>query len=299
MVECSVCSERSVVNFSKPFCKVHFFEDVESRVLETIREERLVEPGDKVLVACSGGKDSVLLLRVLSKFFPGQVVALLVDEGIEGYRSDTVKFFLRFVKEWGVPFVIKSFREEFGSSMDENVKRVSVSPCYVCGVFRRSVINRVARELGCSKVATGHNLDDEVQTVLMNLFMGDVLRQARLGFSTGVVVHDKFVKRVKPLRRVLEKESLAYSLLMGWGLSFVECPYSRHAFRLFVAELLNEFESKHKGSKVGLLRNFDFLKRFIDVSVVGGVSLGECVACGEPCSGSLCKKCKLLEVLGG
>lgn len=293
-MNCSICSKRSVINLGTPFCRDHFFSDLEYRVLRTVKDNNLISPEDKVLVACSGGKDSILLLKVLAHNFPGQVVALLVDEGIENYRDDTIIDFKSFVVEWGIPYVIKSFKSEVSNDLDTVVRKTTNAPCYFCGVFRRSIINEAARELGCTKVATGHNLDDEVQSVLMNMLMGAVSRQVRMGYSTGIISHDKFVQRIKPLRNVTEKESRAYSVLKGWDLSEVDCPYADGALRLFMSHLLNAYESSHKGTKTNILKSFESFKH----NIVSDVKeLNECTVCGEPTSQLVCKKCKLVKVL--
>ncbi|NMC10538.1 MAG: tRNA 2-thiocytidine biosynthesis protein TtcA, partial [Methanothrix sp.] len=176
---CSKCDGMAIItqrNSGLHLCQGHFVEDFEQRVAETIKKNAMVCDGERIAVAVSGGKDSTALLLSLHKILAGanvELVAITVDEGIAGYRDDTIKAAKKIVEQLKIEHEIISFREEYGYDLDEMVRGENVPPCTFCGVFRKSALNRAAKRLQVTKVATGHNLDDEVQSIMMNYLKGD------------------------------------------------------------------------------------------------------------------------------
>ena len=139
--------------------------------------------GYDCMIAVSGGKDSTALLFSMHKILSGrdvELVAITVDEGIAGYRDDTIKAARSIAGQLGVEEHVVSFREEYGYDLDDMVVGKRVAPCTFCGVFRKHALNRAAKHLGADRVATGHNLDDEAQSVMMNYLKGDLERLMRL-----------------------------------------------------------------------------------------------------------------------
>ncbi|NHW45124.1 MAG: TIGR00269 family protein [Candidatus Verstraetearchaeota archaeon] len=255
------------------------------------------------MIAISGGKDSQVLATIIAKVekdFPGATLsALIVDEGVPGYRDFGLRRSKELCDELGIELTTTSFKELFGYSLPEIVsiaeqKGVSLGACTFCGILRRRAINVKAKELGATKVATGHNLDDEAQTALMNLLRGDVVRLLRLG-PKPVEEFPGFVPRVKPLRYIPEKETTLYAYFKGYPLYEVECPYVRESMRDEIRSILNEIEGRHPGTKYAIVRAADRL------SAMGAslkVRVGSCKYCGEPTSRDVCRACELLEVLG-
>jgi tRNA-5-methyluridine54 2-sulfurtransferase len=289
-MRCSRCSRRAV--FKDPtYCKEHFIKHIEARVHKTIRDYALISPKDKVLVACSGGKDSTACLHILSKRY--RVEALAIDEGIVGYRERTLNDLKRFCIDRAIPLHICSLRELYGVTLDELIRKEKAHPCTVCGSLRRSLINRCAREHGAAVVATGHNLDDESQSVVMNFLRNQLGVSARLGPKTGLVKDDRFVPRVKPLYFCTEKEITAYCHLMGFDISFVECPYTLQSYRNVVRELLNEYESSHPGTKRRCIGSFLKMLPALKKRYNSNGSPGACALCGEPVAAGICPTCSL------
>ncbi|MBU1854998.1 MAG: TIGR00269 family protein, partial [Nanoarchaeota archaeon] len=247
----------------------------------------LVEKGDRVVVACSGGKDSTLVLYLLNKFFGG-VVALAVDEGIKGYRDKSINDLKIFCDEQGIELRVYSFAEEFGKSLDK-VLDGSVNPCTVCGTIRRQILNKYAVDF--DKIATGHNMDDESQAVLMNLFKSNVDLLWNSGPISGKV--EGFVQRIKPLYFCLERDVVRYVKLKGFKVCLIKsCPYRVTAFRKQVRELLDDYELSNVGVKknilekhLSLLKNVNLKKR----------TFGYCSVCGGPSLGKLCKACQFIK----
>ena len=185
-----------------------------------------------------------------------KIEALLIDEGIKGYRDLSIKDARRFCKDLNVKLNIVPYEREFEYSLDKIIKKLKIKPCSVCGVFRRYLLNKYARELKFDKLATGHNLDDEVQTILMNQFRNNPEVSARLGPITGIEDNEKFVRRIKPLYMLTEKETTTYAYLKNFNLKFCECPYNTQAYRISVREFVNNFEQKYPGTKHSILKSF-------------------------------------------
>ncbi len=262
----------------------------------------MVREEDTIAVALSGGKDSTLTLYTLHELSEGygfNVIAISIDEGIKGYRDESLKVARENTASLGVEHHVVAFKEAVGMTLDEIVKKVlplDVEPrsaCTYCGVFRRRLINVKARELGANKVATGHNLDDEIQTILMNFLRGDFQSVLRLSQTAP---SDLLVKRIKPLSILFEKEIAAYVLLEEIPVYFGECPYAQAGLRSLVRDQLNEMESKHPGSKLNF---YSFIRGTLAQPQIKypRAVLGRCSICGEPTPNVVCKFCELLKRL--
>jgi len=305
-VRCSFCKNRAVVYLPASrisLCKRHFVYRFERKVKRTIRDYHLVDGAERIGVALSGGKDSINVLYILNQILKPmrkELIAITIDEGIKGYRDKLIENSAKICKKLGIKHEVRSFKEELGITMDEIAKiprEEREITCTYCGVFRRWLINKVARELGIERIAVGHNLDDVVQSFLMNLYRNELFRLARFGPRSGIVEHEGFVERIRPLYRVLEKESALYAVLNGLKTEFEECPYVRESFRASVRDQLNQMEDKYPGTKFKLFNSFIAVNELLKKKYEGkGLErIVECSICGEPTSGETCKKCELLE----
>ena len=292
-MKCSKCKNKAVF-LSPNYCKEHFIEYFEKKAIKTISNCRLFDKKDRIAVASSGGKDSVALLYVLKKY-GYDIEAIAIDEGIKGYRDKTIKDLKKFCNEQDIRLSIYSFKEEFGMNLDKMIKKHKQKPCTICGIFRRYLLNEKSKCFDA--LATGHNLDDEVQSVMMNLFRNTLEANARLGPKTGLVKDKRFVQRVKPFYMLTEKETKTYAFLKGFDVMFTECPYVPLSFRAGVRDFLNEQEQAVPGSKVNVINSFlkmlpDMKKRFATDERIKA-----CRRCRAPSQKELCKACLLLEEL--
>lgn len=191
-MQCSKCGNPKVIikkeQSGQLLCKDCFIESIEKKAIKTVRKEKLLDKGDKVLVALSGGKDSVTTLEILNTFRQMHIIdlcAVTVDEGIDNYRQDGVDIAIRHAERLGIEHKIVSLKDEYGITLDEIMQMENhKGSCTYCGVFRRTIINKAAREMGATKIATGHNLDDEVQGILMNYLEGNTDNLTKLGAKT-------------------------------------------------------------------------------------------------------------------
>ena len=296
---CSICGERAIVSqrySGLHLCQDHFIEDFERRVAKTVQKNEMVEDGERIAVAVSGGKDSTALLFCLSRILAKrdvELVAVTVDEGIAGYRDDTIKAARAIAEKLGVEQHIFSFREEYGYDLDEMVPGKKVAPCTYCGVFRKNALNRAAKRLGLDKVATGHNLDDEAQTIMMNYLKGDFERLMRFRPWRA---QKGLVPRIKPLREMPEKEIALYCMVNGVFTESRECPYANLSLRADVRDMMNCLESRFPGTKQSTVQGFEKIATRAQADYAQ-MDLAACQECGEPCVKELCKACELLRHL--
>lgn len=276
-------------------CKDHFVQYFERRVLETIRHFNLVEKGDRVAVAVSGGKDSLTTLYLLSKFskeLGAEVFGVAVDEGISNYREHKLQALSDLASKLGIEIFVGKFEDYFGLTLDEAVRRLQdkgmeFKPCSICGVFRRYIMNKLARELGATKLATGHNLDDEVQVYVMNALKAHLEGIEREGIISKTTA-EGLVPRIKPLYFLTEKEVLTYTLLKGIYTPFVECPYIIYALRHPIRHWINRKEATKPGFKYRILALKELTRNKLP-QPPGGAQ--KCIICGEPSSKPVCKAC--------
>ncbi len=301
---CSSCHEHAAFykreNEGAILCKTCFKDSVERRVRRTIGHWKMFSPTDHIAVAVSGGKDSLTMLMILKKlskrFSQTKITAVTIDEGIAGYREEAVELASDYCKKLGVDHQILSFEELYGNGLDDFLmgKQNRLTACSYCGVFRRKAINVAARKVGATKIATAHNLDDFVQTYLLNLFQGDVERFAR--FSP--VLCDPrggFLPRVKPLCEVPEKEVALYGYAAGLTFQSASCPYMAEALRNELRTVLNRLELAHPGVLFSAYRAMTRLRSLAEPNVPPS-ELHACRSCGEPTPLDLCEACKMVGV---
>lgn len=303
-MKCKSCRKEAVINLPNSevhLCKKHFNLYFEKKVRKTIRLYNMINPGDMVGVGISGGKDSMSLLYVLNKIFKPtkvKIIGLAIDEGISGYRDSEFKFVKDFCRKNEIELKTFSFKKEVGKTLDEiKEKDKDTIPCTYCGVFRRKILNEKALELVLDKVATGHNLDDEAQSILMNQFRKNVRASVTMGPVAGVEDNEKFVRRIKPLYFLTEKEIASFAFLNGILDKFVECPNAILGYRNSVRDWLNSFDRRYPGTKYNIvssfLANLDALREGYKKSK-NRKTIKYCEKCGAATSKNVCQVCSLI-----
>jgi uncharacterized protein (TIGR00269 family) len=306
---CNKCRKREAffhrAYSGETLCRRCFAQSIEDKVRATITRYRMLNFDDHLAVAVSGGKDSLSLLYILAKLKKHRpqttLTAVTVDEGIAGYRDEALATAAESCRKLEVPHHVVSFNELYGFTLDEIVRKTRVggqaelTACAYCGVLRRKAINTAARQVGANKVATAHTLDDEAQTVLMNIFRGDICRLAKEKPVTSEV-HPLLVQKIKPFTEIPENESALYAYVKRIKFQDTPCPYAGEALRNDMRWMLNRMESKHAGTKFTVLRAMDRLRPALE-ETASKEGFKTCVECGEPSAADLCKTCEMLHQL--
>ena len=301
-VLCCRCSTKSAVlkrpKTGQAICKECFFEAFESEVHKTILTNKLFERGETIAIGASGGKDSTVLAYVLKTLnerhdYGVNLVLLSVDEGITGYRDDSLETVKRNQQQYELPLKIVSYEELYGWTMDAIVQKIGLkNNCTFCGVFRRQALDRGAMLLGVDKIVTGHNADDIAETVLMNVLRGDIARLGRCtAISTGA---EGTIPRSKPFKYTYEKEIVMYAYFKKLDYFSTECIYSPNAYRGYARAFLKDLESIRPSAIIDIIHSGDSLEVKSDVKLP---VRGTCSRCGYISSQELCKACILLEGL--
>ncbi|MDK2849398.1 MAG: hypothetical protein PWP03_766 [Candidatus Woesearchaeota archaeon] len=288
------CGKKAVIETRiGPLCKEHFVEFFESCVFDTFDNFELISNAKNIGVAVSGGKDSTVTLYLTQKYVENknlniEIEALCIDEGIKGYREYTINDLKRVCSDLKVPLRIVSFKQEFNYTLDESLKKINTKSCRLCGIFRRYLLNKYSKDYDV--ILTGHNLDDEAQSFLMNIFNANTDLIARQGPITGVISSSGFTTRAKPLFWCREKEVFVYSLIKGFNLRFVECPYASSSFREVARTFLNELELEDINVKYNLINYLLRILPDLKKAYANG-EIKRCKICGEPSSQEICRAC--------
>ncbi|RIB35485.1 MAG: TIGR00269 family protein [Candidatus Nanoclepta minutus] len=299
-MKCSMCERKAIYFNGKAYlCKEHFIEYFESKVLDTIKKYELIKEGDRIGVGVSGGKDSTSLLYFLNKYkdYLGiEVIGIHIDEGIEGYRNILTEFLLDLAKKFDWKIKIYRFKDYFDYNLDDYVKRIKkLKPCTICGVFRRWLMWKASMDLELNKFATAHNLNDEVQTILMNMIENNRKDFAKEGPKVGII-EEGFITRIKPFYFIKEKETLIYSIINGINPPWAECKYIFGEIRDDLRRWLYKIESEYPGF------HENFIKESLDIVFKAKkdfpkVKINKCKLCGYPTSREICRACEIKNYL--
>ena len=299
-MKCRVCRGPAVIDVRRQnanYCGEHFLRMCRDQVAKAIHDFEMIRPGERALVAVSGGKDSLAawdILRELGYDADGYCIGL----GIGAYSDDSSAHARRFADERGLTLHFTDLREDHGFDIPTAAQVTHRVPCSACGLSKRHLFDNAALDLGYDVVVTGHNLDDEAAVLF-----GNVLRWQTPYLARQLPVldaHDGFPRKVKPLVRLSERETAAYCVLRGIDYIVEECPMAVGNKHLGYKDALNAIEVESPGTKhafyFGFLRNA--VDRFADdADGVGDerAPLRPCARCGAPSSGEVCAFCRLVE----
>ncbi|KAF2196276.1 adenine nucleotide alpha hydrolases-like protein [Delitschia confertaspora ATCC 74209] len=292
---CAICkTNRALIlrpkNHQK-LCKPCFLSVFESEIHHTITTNNLFHRGERIAIGASGGKDSTVLASVLKTLnerydYGVELILLSIDEGIKGYRDDSLETVKRNAQQYNMPLTILGYSELYGWTMDQVVEQVGKKGnCTYCGVFRRQALDRGAARLGVKHVVTGHNADDVAETVLMNLLRGDLPRLSR---TTSIITSTPSaalanpsssspssppshtnIKRSKPLKYAYEKEIVLYAHHKNLDYFSTECIYSPEAFRGSARALIKNLERVRPSAILDVVRSGEDMARLVPGSDEG------------------------------
>jgi uncharacterized protein (TIGR00269 family) len=303
-MKCRKCGGKASVNMRQhklALCKEHYLEWIPEQTERFIKKYEMFTHYEKVLVAVSGGKDSLALWDILVRL-GYQADGLYIGLGIEGsfgYSSESHRLTQKFADGHGLKLHVVDVEKEYGQPIPvlaDITHRGKGRPCSVCGLTKRHVMNRIARDLGYAVLATGHNLDDEAAVLFGNTlnWLGDyLLRQSPVLPET-----PGLARKVKPLCRFYEREMAAYALLRGIEYIYEECPFAKGSKTIYYKELLNQLETEQPGAKLSFYLKFLEVRKqglFVEQDQVQA-NLTPCPNCGQPTSApGLCSFCRLME----
>ena len=307
-MKCKKCGSKASVNMRQhklALCREHYLEWVPEQAERFIKKYGMFSHADKILVAVSGGKDSLSLWDILVRLgyqADGLYIGLGIDGGF-GYSSESHRLAATYAQAHGLSLRVVDVEAEYGQSipvMSEISHRGKDKPCAVCGLAKRHVMNRIARDLGYDVLATGHNLDDEAAVLFGNTlrWSGEFLRRQ------GPVLAEApgLARKVKPLCRFYEREMAAYALLRGIEYIYEECPFAAGATSIYYKELLNKLENDRPGAKLTFYLSFLEARERGLFAAPGEtrLELHPCSNCGQPTSApGLCSFCRMIEKVHG
>ena len=304
-MKCKKCGGKASINMRQhrmALCKDHFLEWIPEQTERFIKKYNMFSRDEKILVAVSGGKDSLSLWDILIRLgynADGLYLGLGIDGGIQ-YSDESHRLTAEFAQKNNLKLHVVNIEKEYGHSipvLSEISHRGHGKPCSVCGLTKRHEMNRIARDLGYDVLATGHNLDDEAAVLFGNTLHWApdyLLRQGPvLPSASGLA------RKVKPLCRFYEREMTAYAIARGIEYIYEECPFAEGATQVFYKESLNQLETVRPGTKL------TFYLRFLEARQSGELfiqkdvehaNLHPCEKCGQPTSApQLCSFCRMLE----
>jgi len=318
-MECDRCGDPAVVHAAYAgahWCDTHLRAAVDKRVRRRIRADGLIAPDatpeepQTWMIGLSGGKDSAVLTHILVDTLGAdpriELVAVTIHEGISGYRDASLTAARELAADRSIRHEEYTYAEEFGIEMDDVAMEdpLSMAPCAYCGVFRRNLLDRAAVAVDADLILTGHNLDDEAETALMNIFEGNVEQVAKhydasLGPLSERRPHPQFVPRAKPLREIPEQEVALYAHTLDLPVHSATCPHSSESFRAEIQDHMLALEDAHPGTRHSIMAGYLELAALAADSSGDAPSapLSSCVECGAPTLRDRCRACELQLVL--
>ena len=279
------------------FCGPCFELHVLEQVRRAIKHFAMFGPDDKVLVAVSGGKDSLALWDILNEL-GYSTVGLYIGLGITDYSDAAREVTRAFASQRGLALHEVDLPTRWGFDVPRAAEATRRPPCSACGISKRHLFNEVARELEMDVVVTGHNLDDEAAVLFGNVLHWSTEYLGRQ--HPALPAAPGFVRKEKPLVRLGERETAAWCVLRGIDYQIDECPNAIGNRHLGYKEALNRIEEQSPGSKAAFFLSFieNAWDRFAD-DAVADESLGTCGTCGAPTTADVCAFCRVVERSGG
>jgi len=275
-------------------CASCFSNSILQKTARTISKHNMIENDDIIGVAVSGGKDSLSLLHLLKKMSEShnfKLKAITVDEGIPGYRDEALGIVKNFCSNIGVEYKIFSYKDLFNITLEESLEireNEKTSSCSICGILRRRAIDFGSKDLGVDVIATGHNLDDVLQTFVINVLSGDT---NKIGWMDPDTSSNK-TRRIKPFCEIYENEIVFYAFVNEIPFQSEQCPHMNEGIRTEIREFLNSLEIKHSGIKNNMYKSIMRISTLVKDSNYKQRKI--CSKCGSECTGNICSVCSML-----
>ncbi len=275
-------------------CSLCFSNSILRKTAKTISKYNMIQNDELVAVAVSGGKDSLTLLKIMNEMASNhnfRIKAITIDEGIPGYRNEALEIVENFCKNLNVELTTYSYKELFELTLDEALdlrENEKTSSCSICGTLRRRAMEYAAKDIGADVIATGHNLDDTLQTFVINMVSGDTNKVGWMDPDTS----GNSLRKIKPFCEIYESEIVFYALTNNIPFQSEPCPHMNEGIRTEIREFLNSLENQHSGIKN------NFYQSIIKVSQIVKDSNQKqkmiCEKCGSECTGTICSVCNMV-----
>ena len=299
-MQCNRCQNTAVYTrkYSKEsLCSDCFSNSILRKAAKTISKYNMIKNNDLVCVGVSGGKDSLVLLDTLKKMSQShnfKIIAVTIDEGIPGYRDEAIDIVNSFCDKIDVDFKMYSYKDLFDMTLAESLElreNEKTSSCSICGTFRRRALDHAAKEIGANVIATGHNLDDTLQTFLINTLSGDTTKIVWMNPDND----GKKLRKIKPLSEIYESEIVFYAFTNNLPFQSEPCPHMNEGIRTEIREFLNSLEDNRSGIKNNMYHSILKISDSLKASSVK--EKHSCQICGNECTGTICSVCNMISSL--
>ena len=299
-MQCDKCQNSAVYSrkySGENLCSECFSNSILRKAAKTISKYKMIQNGDLVCVGVSGGKDSLVLLDTLKKMSQThnfKIIAVTIDEGIPGYRDEALDIVKEFCSKLDVDFKIYSYKELFDVTLTESLElreNEKTSSCSICGTFRRRALDHAARQIGANVIATGHNLDDTLQTFLINTLSGDT---NKIGWMNPDNANAE-LRKIKPLSEIYESEIVFYAFTNNLPFQSEPCPHMNEGIRTEIREFLNSLEEHRSGIKNSMYHSILKISEVLKEN--GKKEKRNCDICGNECTGKICSVCTMITNL--
>jgi uncharacterized protein (TIGR00269 family) len=254
----------------------------------------MIQHNELVAVAVSGGKDSLALLKIINEMASThsfRIKAITIDEGIPGYRNEALEIVEKFCNQLNVEHKVYSYKDLFELTLDEALElreNEKTSSCSICGTLRRRAIDYAAKDIGADVIATGHNLDDTLQTFVINMLSGDTTKIGWMDPDTST----NSLRKIKPFCEIYESEIVFYAFTNDMPFQSEPCPHMNEGIRTEIREFLNSLENQHSGIKNNLYQSILKVSQIVKNSNTKQKTI--CKKCGNECTGDVCSVCNMV-----
>ena len=296
-MNCDRCENLAVYSrkySGENFCSKCFSDSILRKTAKTISKYNMIKNDELVCAAVSGGKDSLVLLHILEKMSKNhnfRLEVVTIDEGIPGYRNEALEIVNKFCSEIDVKHSVYSYKELFDLTLDEALnlrENEKMSSCSICGTLRRRAIDYAAKDIGADVIATGHNLDDNLQSFFINLLSGDTNKIGWMDPDTS----KNTLRKIKPFSEIYESEIVFYAFTNKIPFQTEPCPHMNEGIRTEIREFLNSLENQHSGIKNNLFKSSLKISGLVKES--NKKEKRTCTNCGNECTGKICSVCNLV-----
>ena len=294
---CDRCKNQAVYTrkySGQKLCSKCFSNSIVRKTAKTISKYNMIKNDELVAVAVSGGKDSLALLKIIHEMsltHNFRIKAITIDEGIPGYRDEALEIVEKFCSKLNVEHKVYSYKDLFELTLDEALElreNKKTTSCSICGTLRRRAMDFAAKDIGANVIATGHNLDDTLQTFVINMLAGDTNKIGWMDPDTS----SNSLRKIKPFCEIYESEIVFYAFTNDIPFQSEPCPHMSEGIRTEIREFLNSLESQHSGIKNNLYQSVLKVSQIVKNSNYKEKTI--CKKCGNECTGNVCSVCTLV-----